>query len=1169
MKRVRYLGVWLTAVFFWASSLAGTALAWDGQLLAAQKKAQKAPAKGKKKHGGDVKIEKEKPKAAEKPAKEELPAGPAKIQLPMVEEKKAVGATLEERLLDEEIAQLREIIQTSEEGPAKADLLFRLAERYYEKARSIYYQEMQDYDKVVEEWMKKRETNPDLPEPKIDNRKSQVYTKQAMDVYRIILDRYNEYPRRDEVLFTMGYNLYESGNKSEGVKMYWELIKNFPTSRFVPDAYLAMGEHYFNANDVFNAKKAYERALSFKDSKVYTYALYKLAWCDYNLGEYDAAIKKFKQVVELAEKEATGSEGEKGKIQLKREALQDMVLAFSQLDALEQAEEYYVNQLGKRGALEYMRKLARTYEQQGKAEMTQRAFRRLLNEYPNEPECPGWHVSILMAYFKLNQRPKVLQEVSRMLEQYRQGSEWYEVNKGNEMLLKRGRMQIESAIRDVVTSYHQEAQETKAWETYNLARQLYAKYLEAFGDVEYAYKLRWYYADVLYKMGDFYGAAGEYAKVVAADEKGPFVAEAAYNAVLCWDKCMEMRDRQGRDCRNWKPEATGGKVGQEEERVIKEEKIDFDKAQASTTKKMTKSDMEEMEIPFFENKFLEAADVYARVAPGHDMYIPIRFKSAFFFYRYRHYKEMARRFGEIIERYPTNEFAIKAVRLSLNSMYIKATSEELSEQERTEHWKEINRWAEAFMNNKVLMTSAAAKQQKFTDEIQSLIEESSYNVTLALRQTDPLKAAQGFAEFVNKYPKSKFAHRALYAALVVFDEANQLDLAIEAGKKLVKNYPDSDRFDQTLLGLADFHNRIADFAAAATYNEKFFQRWLKQSGQEDDKKKGRKKAPAKDKAKAAEPAITPEQARDALYNAGLLRESMGQYEKAINNFVEYIKYFPEAPDVQHVFYKVGLIYEQTGDLRKADRIWESYPEKYRDRSSPGRVLDVIYRHALALRKLGKEKDSDQLLDKILDAYNKLEEKARDADARRAAAHARFLQLEKEFDAYVAIKLVLPPSVLKKNLFAKIDLRPKLQKKYEEVVAYQDPDWAIASLVRMGMISKNLSQSMYDAPVPAGLTPDQQDIYQQELQNQALPLEEEAMGFFQKAVEVSSTKGIYNEWTLKAQDLIRAYQPQAYPPPFEADMVSTEFFYMQDFDTQPLPVPEQQESLPAAQQQEGV
>ncbi len=1101
--------------------------------------------------------DKKKPEAVE-----EEDSGPAKIKLPMVEDRKAEGATLEEQLLDQEIGQLKEIIRDTPEGPGKSDLYFRLAERYYEKARAIYYSEMQDYDKAIEAWMAKRETDPDAPEPKLDNRKSQVYTDQAMNIYKIILKKYKDYHRRDEVLFTMGYNLYESGKKSEGVKMYWELIKGYPTSRFVPDAYLAMGEHYFANNDVFNAKKAYERALKFKESKVYTFALYKLGWCDYNLGEYEKAIDKFKQVVELAQREAQKAGGDKNKIQLRREALQDMILAFAQIDALDAAEEYYLSQVGKQGALEYLRKLARVYEKQGKAEMTVKSFRRLLNEYPTNPDCPSFHNSVVLAYRKMNQRNKVKREINRLIDQYKPGSTWAEVNKGNKIAIKKANSLVESSLRDLVTSYHKEAQETKSWDTYNLARGIYKKYLETFPDSDYAYKLRWYYADILYKMRDFYTAAIQYSKVVETNDKGVYTSEASYNSVLCWEKCIQMRDTEKTDCRKWDASARKGKKLQKESsKVIRKQKMDF------VSKGVTKEMLTKREIPFFEQKFLAAADVYARVAPDHDMYIPIRYKSAFIFYQYRHFAEMAKRFGEIIERHPKNEFALKACRISINALYMKAKNKDATQAERDEAWADVNHWAKKFQGNKVLVNSKVARKEKFSAELQSLIEESGYNVVLAMRDKDPLKAADGFTKFVNDYPKSKYAHRAQYAAMVIYDEASQLDLAINAGKKLLKNYPDSDRYNPTIGFMASFHDRVADFGTAARYNEMYFEKWLEQEGKAGKKKKrskrrsSRKKKKGKKGEKVEAILIKDKEASDALYNAALLRESMGEHNKAIALYSKYIKYFPDNKDTHDLFYKIGKIYERQENWRKADIIFEGYMDKYADRSSPGRMLALTYKHAMALRKMDKVKESDKILDQIIDRFNKLDEKARNPEARLAVAHARFLQLEQEFNDYMALKLVLPPRTLKKNLFKKIEIRPKLEKKYEEVVSYADPDWSIAALVRVGQISQDLADGMLGAPVPMGLTPEQADIYVEELQKQALPLEEKALIFYRKAIEVSSTKGIYNEWTLKAQDLLRKYEPSKYPEPFMAGQAQTEFFYTAAPKLEPLEVPPQPEPEP--------
>jgi TolA-binding protein len=543
---------------------------------------------------------------------------------------------------------------------------------------------------------------------------------------------------------------------------------------------------------------------------------------------------------------------------------------------------------------------------------------------------------------------------------------------------------------------------------------------------------------------------------------------------------------------------------------------------------------------------------------------------------------MAKRFAEIIERYPRNEYALRAVRLSLNSLYMKATLTE-NEAERNKHWADVNHWAKTFMANKVLMGSPAARQEKFAEEIQSLVEESGYNVVLALRQKSPLEAAKGFDQFVADYPKSKFAHRALYAAMVIYDEADQLDLAIRAGKHLLQDYKDSDRTNSTIGYLAVFHDRIADFVQAAMYHELYFNKWLEQEGKDQDtakgvkaKKSGRraaskpkpkpkkpKSASTAEKGDAERPALIAEKAAmDALYNAALLRESLGQYSQAVANYVKYIKHFPDAKDVPDLFYKIGMIYERQAQWRKADRVWEAYPKKYADRSTPGRLLAVLYKHTMAIRKLSKGKDISKELDLIVEKYNKLDEKVRNEEARLAVAHARFLQVEKEYLDYVNLKLVLPPRTLKRNLLKKIELRPKLEKKYEEIISFADPDYSIASLVRIAQLSQNLAVSMMEAPVPAGLTPEQQDIYIEELQKMALPLEEKAINFLRKAIEVSHGKGLYNSWTLKSQDLLRKYEPNMYPEPYQADLMSSQFFYEQGPHLEKLTVPEPEPVAPA-------
>ena len=70
-----------------------------------------------------------------------------------------------------------------------------------------------------------------------------------------------------------------------------------PKSDFAPDAWLQLGEHFFNNNQLTHAIRAYTAAAETKKPRIFSFALYKLAWCDYNLQEYDGALQKFRDVV--------------------------------------------------------------------------------------------------------------------------------------------------------------------------------------------------------------------------------------------------------------------------------------------------------------------------------------------------------------------------------------------------------------------------------------------------------------------------------------------------------------------------------------------------------------------------------------------------------------------------------------------------------------------------------------------------------------------------------------------------------------------------------------------------------------------------------------------------------------------------------------------------------
>ena len=115
-------------------------------------------------------------------------------------------------------------------------------------------------------------------------------------------------------------------------------------------------------------------------------------------------------------------------------------------------------------------------------------------------KAPALQARIVSAYSKLNKKELVRQEVERLVDLYRPNTPWYKAQerKKDTLALEYAYDLTESHLRDLVTEYHRDAQKRKNIETYELARDIYRNYLEAFRDSESAYQMNFFY-------GKFFG----------------------------------------------------------------------------------------------------------------------------------------------------------------------------------------------------------------------------------------------------------------------------------------------------------------------------------------------------------------------------------------------------------------------------------------------------------------------------------------------------------------------------------------------------------------------------------------------------------------------------------------------------------------------------------------
>lgn len=78
--------------------------------------------------------------------------------------------------------------------------------------------------------------------------------EKALSTYEQIVDRFPSYAALDEVLYFLGLESEIQGDRSKARRWFYELIKRRPDSQYVPYAYFAFGEMFFEEGKADAAK---------------------------------------------------------------------------------------------------------------------------------------------------------------------------------------------------------------------------------------------------------------------------------------------------------------------------------------------------------------------------------------------------------------------------------------------------------------------------------------------------------------------------------------------------------------------------------------------------------------------------------------------------------------------------------------------------------------------------------------------------------------------------------------------------------------------------------------------------------------------------------------------------------------------------------------------------
>lgn len=1024
------------------------------------------------------------------------------------------------------------------------DVIFRLAELYFEKSKDEY---LQASDRYMAEL--KRFDNKEIataPNPPQHN-----YT-QTVRLYRRLLKEFPTYRQIQGAYYLLGFCLSEMEKREEGNQSYLALVcsnrykapitdedvvvkaggtpivdgkPQYATkayegciplkakSRFNADAWIRVGEYHFDENQLGKAISAYQRVLDLgsKDNSYYDEALYKLAWTYYRADLFNPAIKSFDQLVVWADKESerTGKSGSS----MRPESIQYLAVSFAEddwdgdqkpdgINGIERAEKFYTGREKEKHVYEVYRRLADIYFDTTKYDDAIRVYKLILERFPYRVDNPDVQDRIITALERQRNFEAAMEERGRFSTLFGQGSEWEKRNQDNPKALKKAREYDEQALIQAAVFHHNAGRELRkkmlvtdktdiklslakrAKAEYTIAAKAYEKYLERFPNTKNSYELRMGYANCLYFSLRYLEAATAYEKVRDSNLDDRFRQEAALSAIKSYEAHID------------------GEVA--ENRLVK--------PPLPTAKE---KDPKEQPIPEIYRKLQNAFDYYVKSVPKSTEVPKMSYKAAEIPYRFYHYKEARPRFETVFKKYCKDPVAINSAQAILVTYQSEATP----------NLDKMEEWAKHLSSGKCGGGEAkkhAGGAQKLLTGIRFVRAQKNFEIAEKLykegkkREAAPYydKAAAAYLSLVKDKPKSSDADKALYNAAVAYEKSMRFDSATKIYERVFLEYKDSPLASEAVWLSAENHRRFFQFNKAVN-NYLIL---------------------------ADTPKFSSHKHRnDAVLTSAELLEYDQNYQRAAKLYLRYADLPGVKPkDAASAYFQAGLIYGKMNNFSKMVKVMRDFPNRYGSvEGQKPRSVEAVYRIAKAADKRNLWSTAKKYYQMTLQEYT-IRRQPASGVAAEFAGESKFHLLEKDLEKFLkrsCSKLPLKRLAACEQKMSKEAIN--LKKEYSSILRFGRAKWSLAAMYRFGTIyehfAKTVAEGYRTTPVPKKvkrLGQEAMDIYAdqvaQALEAKVGPLETESKKLYKECVDKSRSLGISNKYTEAAEQRLNALDPVGFP-----------------------------------------
>jgi tetratricopeptide (TPR) repeat protein len=893
---------------------------------------------------------------------------------------------------------------------------------------------------------------------------------EAEKLYIELHDKYPSFRRMDLVTYLIGFAAKEDSREDDAMARFQEVIDKYPKSSLYGDSWMMVGEHYFAGSQWEKAKAAYTHIP--ENAATSDLALFKIAWCEWKLGSTEDAAKDFKRVLDKAvEAERTGTEAQRRRsANLRDEALEYLVVVFTEDRSISAQEvfDFLASIGGEKYSRDVLIRVAESYGGQAEWERSNEAYRFLVKMDPASIKAADYQRQIVQNWNSALDVQKAQEEIKVLLANYGPNSDWAKQQK-NRDALARSLETTEEMTRVTATNIQGEAQRREK----ALKQKPHDGCVSKPDDPPDILAL---YRDAADAYGAYLAAFGS-GKTAAAK-----AVEVRYHRadILCFR--LGQIEEAGDE---YLAVGKSAPVGEFHKQALLNAMGAFEAARPQDVG-------HRKQLAPVDKKFGEAIDLYATLFPADPTIVGVIFKNGVMFYDYGEYDEAIKRFGVIVTKYPSDPNAGPAGDRILSAL------------NKAADYENIEFWARKLKSSNLAAFSTADQQARLTKLIVDSIQHSGQKYADAGKYD---KAASFYLR-VPKEPSvdAKTAADALMNAGVMYEKAKRPEDAADIYLEVANNYGDK----------SPEAAEKAAFTAGVVYEQALFYDRAAKAYELVLKLSNNKGT----------------HAADALYNAGLLRQALGQNDKAIAHYKEYTKQFSSRKDAPDVAFNIGLVYEDAGQEGPAVQAFGDYAKTYA--STNKRLMEAHTRTGKLLYDLGQYKKAKDEFEKSI-ALWKHATGATKTEGKQWAAEARYYEGELIFRDYEKVSIDVSPRQLTAALTKKTKLLADAEKVYFSIADYQDLKWATAALYRDGQIYDIFADALTQAgsKCPQGLKPDECQAYQDAINAKVVDIQDIAVARYTAGYQKAIATQNYDEYTAKIRQALGKLAADKFPPEHEA------------------------------------